>query len=412
MAIVTPSYNQGKFIEESIQSVINQEGDFSIDYVIVDGGSTDNSLEIIKKYDSLIKRGKWPLQCRGLRYRWLSGPDSGQSAAINKGLSLAEGDIAAWLNSDDYYLPGAFAKAVRAFQSDEALAMIYGDGEVVDRDGRGKMKYDVEPFFDLWKLIHLYDFILQPSVFMRRQALKTAGYLNEQLHYIMDWELWIRLSRFGTIGFLSEKLSCARVYPEAKTQASGMKRWREIQQCSQRYGHMKWPPVMVTQLFHRPVNVMLGSSHEREGMIFSSLIKPLRQVYYGLIGGNRSGIYSDGHAERRAFLSIPLRPEIAKVLIRIKPLCSHRLRYFINNGHSGTIMLDSNEATIKVAMSDEIKRPDFLHIKFLADKDVDIGPLPLTLARRKCSFLIQDISLQKEDGSDVRDIGLPEFREE
>jgi len=410
ISIVTPSYNQGEFIEESIQSVISQEGDFSIDYVIIDGGSTDNSVDVIKKYDVLIKEGKWPVQCRGVRYRWLSGPDNGQSDAINKGFGMAGGDIAAWLNSDDFYMPGAFAKVVTAFQKDEALAMIYGAGEVVLRDGSGKMQYNVGPVFDLWKLIHLYDFILQPSVFMRCRALKRAGHLNEKLHYIMDWELWIRLSRFGKIRHLPEKLSCARVYPEAKTQASGIKRWREIRWCSKKYGHMKCPPVVFTQLFHRPFNVIFGGTGEREEMVFSSLIQLLKKAYYSFIRGNRSGVYTDGCVERIGFLSIPLRKEMAMAVIRIKPLCSTHLKYIINNRYSGSILLESDIATVKVVITDEMKKTDFLHIKFVSDKDMDMSALPLTSTERRGSFRIQDISLKREDGSEVRDVGLPEFQ--
>lgn len=408
--IVTPSYNQGEFIEESILSVISQKGDFSIDYVIVDGGSTDNSLDVIKKYDALIKEGKWPVQCRGIHYRWVSEKDNGQSDAINKGFSMAEGDIAAWLNSDDFYMPGAFAAALGAFQEDEALAMVYGDGELVGKSGNVKMEYDAEPVFDLWKLIHLYDFILQPSVFMRRQALKRAGYLDEKLHYIMDWELWIRLSRFGKVRHLPERLSCARVYPEAKTQASGIKRWREIRWCSITYGHLNWPPVVFTQLFHRPFNVILGGAGGGGKMVFSSLIHLLKKAYYGLIRGNRSGIYIDGCVERIGFLAIPLRKDIATLAIGIKPLCSTHLKYIINNRYSGSILLNNYITTIEVALTDEMKKTDFLHIKFASGSDMDIRALPLIPTERKGSFQIQGISLKMEDGSEVRDIGLPEFQ--
>jgi hypothetical protein len=136
----------------------------------------------------------------------------------------------------------------------------------------------------------------------------------------------------------------------------------------------------------------------------------LKKLYYGLIRGNRSGVYIDGCVERTGFMSIPLRQEISKVLIRIKPLCSTKLQYFINNGYFGSILLESDIATIDVGISDEMKKTDFLYIKFVSEKDTDIGPLPLTFTQRKVSFLIQDISLQKEDNSKVEDIGLPEFQ--
>jgi len=410
ISIVTPSYNQGEFIEDCIRSVISQKGDFYIDYVIVDGGSTDNSVEVIKKYDALIKEGKWPIQCRGIRYRWVSEKDSGQSDAINKGFSMAEGNIAAWLNSDDFYIQGAFARVVNAFQNDWALAMVYGDGEVVDKSGSVKMQYNAEPLFDLWKLVHLYDFILQPSVFMRPQAFKRAGRLNEKLHYIMDWELWIRLSRFGKIRHLPDRLSCARVYPEAKTQASGFKRWKEIRWCSKKYGHMKWPPVVFTQLFHRPFNVISGGAGGGEKMLFSSIIGLLKKAYYCLIRGNRSGIFSNGCVERTGFLSIPLRDEVATAVIRLKPLCPTLLKYIINNRYPGSILFKSDIATIEVAITAEMKKTDFLHIKFASDKNIEMRALPMTSAERKGSFLIQDISLKMADGSAVRDIGLPEFQ--
>ena len=410
ISIVTPSYNQGSFIEDCIRSVISQQGDFEIDYIIVDGGSTDSSLEIIRKYDLIIKGGKWPVKCRGIRYRWLSEPDRGQSHAINKGLSMGTGEVVAWLNSDDYYYPGAFARAAAFLKNDKSLAMIYGEGDVVDKGGRVEMKYTVEPLFDLWKLIHLYDFIMQPSVFMRHEALKCSGYLNEQLHYIMDWELWIRLSRFGKIMHIPEKLSCARVHPEAKTQSSGLDRWREIKWCSGRYGHMKLPPVIFTQLFHRPVNVMFGNRPVRENTVASSVFGLLRRAYYALIRDNKSSIYVDGCVERIAFLSIPLRQEISKLTIRIKPLFSNHIRYFVNSGHSGAIELKRDITAIKIDITDEIKRSGFLHIKFISDKDTNIAPLPMTFVVRRGSFLIQDILLQMEDGSEVKDIGLPEFR--
>jgi glycosyltransferase involved in cell wall biosynthesis len=410
ITIVTPSFNQGSFLEETIRSVISQSGDFFIDYVIVDGGSTDNSLEIIKKYEALLQSGTWPIPCRGIRYRWLSEKDNGQSEAINKGFRMAEGDIVAWLNSDDYYLPGACARVAGYFQNNETLAMVYGDGEVVDEVGR-KKRYDVEPFFDAWKLIHLYDFILQPSVFMNHKALKKAGCLDETLHYIMDWDLWIRLSRFGEVRHVPEKLSCARVYPEAKTQSTGMKRWREIRQLAKRYGHMKWPPVVFTQLFHRPVHAIFGSPHTKGPSDDSFVMHLLKQIYYAFIGGNRSGICGDGCAERTSFLSIPLRPEFSRMTIRITPLCPNHLRYIINNSYAGALDLRRDVAVIEVVITEGMKRWDFLHIKFISDNDIGVGPLPATAAQRKCAFVIGDISLQEEDGSEVSDIGLPKFTE-
>src|SRR5574340_1418719 len=113
ITVVTPSFNQGRFIDETIRSVISQEGDFYLEYLIMDGGSTDETVDIIKKYDRLIKEGKWPVKCRGIEYRWVSEKDNGQADAVNKGFKIARGEILGWLNSDDTYLPGALGKALK-----------------------------------------------------------------------------------------------------------------------------------------------------------------------------------------------------------------------------------------------------------------------------------------------------------
>src|SRR5450631_2739137 len=105
ISIVTPSFNQGEFLAATIESVISQAGDFIIDYLIVDGGSLDNSIDIIRGYDALIRTDMFPVNCCGLTYRWLSEQDRGQADALAKGFRMAEGEIFAWLNSDDTYLP-------------------------------------------------------------------------------------------------------------------------------------------------------------------------------------------------------------------------------------------------------------------------------------------------------------------
>lgn len=408
-SIVTPSYNQGQFIEETIKSVLSQGGDFCIDYIVMDGGSTDNSVEIIKKYEQLLKKGKWPIKCRGIEYRWVSKKDRGQSDAINKGFSMARGEIGAWLNSDDYYNKGALSAVVDFFQADNSVAMAYGDGYVIDSGVNERKPYIAEPLFDLWKLIHLYDFILQPSVFMKLEALKSAGFLNERLHYIMDWELWIRLSRYGKILHIPKKLSYARVYFEAKTQSGGIKRWKEIRECSVKYGHLKWPPVVFTQFLHAPAQTVFKKKLDKRINFVPFLIKLLKRAYYVLIGGNRSGVYVNGYLERVAFISIPLRKELSKLTIRILPLCANNVRYLINNIHSGTIEIQRETVIIDVILTDEMKRLGFAHIKFVSKKTVDVASTSTIPVKRKCAFIIQNISLQTEDGRCVRDFGLPKF---
>jgi glycosyltransferase involved in cell wall biosynthesis len=396
ISIITPSFNQGAFIEDCIKSVISQEGDFEIDYIIVDGGSSDDSLEIIKKYDRLICERHFKPGCRRIRYRWASEKDTGQSNAINKGFRLAEGEIAAWLNSDDYYLPGAFAHAVRAFQLNSGLAFVYGSGKISDISGKPTAGFPIEPLFDIWKLIHLYDFILQPSAFMNIRAIKQAGYLDENLHYIMDWEFWIRLSRFGKVAYIPEDLSVARIYPEAKTQASGIARWKEIRNVSGKYGQTKYPPVVFTQLFHRPLNLLAGGPGGWKLPGLSPLIKTVRRAYYQIIGGNSSGVDFDGSAGPTAYLSIPVREEIKTIEIRMKAFFPVRVRWRAGKCCSGEVSLKT-EAVLKAPINSEMKKQGFVHIEFTSAN------------QRKRSFMIKEILLFDDDNQQVTDVGLPQF---
>src|SRR4030067_2319821 len=127
ITIVTPSYNQGRYLAETIESVLGQEGDFYLDYVITDGGSTDGSVEIIRRYERLLNEGARTIQCRGVRYRWVSEKDRGQSDAIMKGFRMAEGEILAWVNSDDAYLKGALQTVCSFFLRNPLTALLFGE---------------------------------------------------------------------------------------------------------------------------------------------------------------------------------------------------------------------------------------------------------------------------------------------
>jgi glycosyltransferase involved in cell wall biosynthesis len=215
LSIVTPSYNQERFIEETIKSVISQEGKFNIDYIIVDGKSTDGSVEIIKKYDALLKQGKWPVKCRGIRYRWLSEPDRGQSDAIAKGFHMTEGDIIAYLNSDDTYLPGALEKVTGFFESHPDVMFVYGDVVLVDENGSSVGRYPTEPFD--YKRLAVRNFIGQQSAFFKRKAYEKVGGVDADLQYVMDYDLWMRMAKEFNFNHVKEFLSTFRLHGESKT---------------------------------------------------------------------------------------------------------------------------------------------------------------------------------------------------
>lgn len=216
VTIVTPSFNQGQFIEETIKSVVSQDYP-NLEYLIIDGKSTDNSLQIIQEYSA-------DHPC----ISWVSEQDEGQSDAINKGFRKARGEIVAWLNSDDIYEPGAIGKAVTCLGKNHDLSMVYGDSWIIDAAGKRVKQFDLTEPFDLWRLVHIWDYIMQPTVFMRRTNLVEAGYLRTDLNWTMDWDLWIRMAGTGNMQFVAESLACNRVYEQTKTRSGGLKRIGEI----------------------------------------------------------------------------------------------------------------------------------------------------------------------------------------
>lgn len=225
-SIITPSYNQGKFLEDAIKSVLIQKGNFYIDYIIMDGGSTDNSVEIIKKYEGLILNRKLAINCKGIKYRWRSEKDEGQADAIEKGFALTSGDIGAWLNSDDvYYNDEVFANVSRYFISED-IDLLIGNGTLTDKEGNFIGDYRTEKI-DIKELIFLDYHILQPSAFLRLEYFKKNNF-DKYLNYTFDVEFFIRLLKKGVkYKKIKEYLSCFRIYPEIKTMSGLEKRYRE-----------------------------------------------------------------------------------------------------------------------------------------------------------------------------------------
>jgi len=219
VSVVTPSYNQGAFIRETIESVLGQEGDFLLDYIVVDGASTDESVERIRRYESLLDSGKWPVRCRGIRYRWVSEKDRGQADAIAKGFRMAEGGILAWLNSDDTYLPGAIARALDMFDREPDAQAVFGMAHFTDEKGGILGKYPTDPFDH--QALASFNYVCQPSTFFRRSAFEAAGGLDTSLRYVMDYDLWIRMAARHRFAYLQDFLSTYRLHDVSKTMAAG-----------------------------------------------------------------------------------------------------------------------------------------------------------------------------------------------
>ncbi len=200
VTVVTPSFNQARFIRQTIESVLTQSYP-RIEYLVIDGGSTDETTAILASY--------------GDRLTWVSEPDGGQTDAINKGWRRARGTIVAYLNSDDTYLPGAVETAVAGLRAHPEAGAVYGEGYHVDEAGRVIDRYPTEPF-DLARLADTC-FICQPTVFLRRDVVERLGYLDGSLRYCMDYDLWIRLARISRFVYLPEYLAATRLHADAKT---------------------------------------------------------------------------------------------------------------------------------------------------------------------------------------------------
>jgi glycosyltransferase involved in cell wall biosynthesis len=201
VSIVTPSLNQARFLEETLCSVIRQDYE-AIEYIVIDGGSTDSSLEIIKRYEAQLAY-------------WISEPDQGQVDAINKGLRMAKGDIVAWINSDDLYMAGAVREAVETLQKNPEVGMVYGDGIMVDAEGYLLDRHTYQTYSVLDLLC--FEVLLQPTVFMRREVLEQVGYLSEDYNLILDHDLWIKIAIHAPILHVQSFWAVERTHESAKT---------------------------------------------------------------------------------------------------------------------------------------------------------------------------------------------------
>ena len=202
ISIITPSYNQALFLEETIRSVLDQ-GYPDLEYIVIDGGSTDGSVEIIQKYASRLAY-------------WVSEEDSGQVEAIQKGLNRATGEIIAWLNSDDLYTPGTLHRISRVFQEPE-VAFTYGKCEFIDDKGSPMYSWPYHEELDL-KTVITHNFLPQPSCFWRMDVYRTVGPLNATLHYAFDYEYWLRILLAGyKTTSVPVVFSLYRLHDESKT---------------------------------------------------------------------------------------------------------------------------------------------------------------------------------------------------
>ncbi|MEN4042832.1 MAG: glycosyltransferase [Anaerolineaceae bacterium] len=258
VSIITPSYQQAAYLEQTIRSVLEQDYPY-IEYMVIDGGSRDGSAEIIRSY-------------AGRLAYWVSERDSGQAEAINKGIRRATGEYVAWINSDDYYLPGAVRRAVEVLEAQPELGFVYGDVLAVDGAGRSinRMCYGD------WGLDGLLCFrmIGQPSVFMRRSALEAAGLLREEMGYLLDHDLWLRLAARAPVKYVPELWSAARYHAAAKNIAQTERFCQEAYAVAQR---LPDDPLLAGH-YHRLKPQVLAGLYRLDGWYLSEGGRPWRSL--------------------------------------------------------------------------------------------------------------------------------------
>lgn len=208
ISVITPNYNGARYLEQTIQSVLSQKGNFELEYIVMDGGSTDGSLEILKRHKEEIS--------------YTSEKDNGQSDALNKGLKKATGDIIAWINADDFYEPGTFQKVAEYFTKNPDCMWLTGYCRIVNEDGKEIRKYVTE--YKNWRLrrfsfeqLLIEDCISQPTTFWRRSLVNKVGYIDESLSFAMDHDYWCRIAKDYKLHIIPEYLGNFRFTPNTKT---------------------------------------------------------------------------------------------------------------------------------------------------------------------------------------------------
>lgn len=225
ITIVTPSYNQANYIGRTIESILGQDYP-NIEYIVMDGGSTDGTVDILKKY--------------GDRIIWKSEKDKGQADAINKGLRIAKGEICAYINSDDTYEPGAFAKVAEYFNEHPDTKWVYGKCRIIDEDDK-----EIRKFVTWYKNIRLkrYSFrkllaenpISQPATFWKRELHDEIGVFDEKEYHVMDYEYWLRIGQKYPAGVILDYLSNFRFYADSKSGMQTKERFQDELRVAKRY---------------------------------------------------------------------------------------------------------------------------------------------------------------------------------
>jgi glycosyltransferase involved in cell wall biosynthesis len=324
VTVVTPSFNQARFIRATIESVLSQDYP-NIEYIIIDGGSTDGTSGVVAPFSD--------------RLTFISEKDLGQADAINKGLRMGRGSIVAYLNSDDVFLPGAVSAAVAELAANPELGAVYGEGYRIDADGNVIARFEVTESYNLWKLVNVSDYILQQTVFWQRSVFDSIGFFDLDLHYGLDWEILMRTGKRYVMGYIPQFMGCLREYPEAKTSAGGAQRFKEIARILRTHSSYRYPPAYVIygldtyeKIVCRRIAVMFRWWPRLAHKLQRAVIRISHQII-GKLAVHSQGLYSDGWASTRvAYMLPPCDGRYIEVIVTLPPGPLERQSIVVRNG--------------------------------------------------------------------------------
>ena len=242
ISIVTPSYNQGCFLQRTLDSILSQSGDFEVEAIVMDGGSTDETVEVLQSYGDAV--------------HWVSEPDQGQADALNKGLRIATGDVIGWLNSDDVYEPGCLQTVCKIFRDEPETRWLYGKVRIIDEDDREFRRwitwyknFRMNPF--RYSKLLSENWISQMGVFWRQEVGEEVGLPRVELQHAMDYEYWLRLGARWPGRFVDQYLASFRWYTNSKTGGDFITGTRECLDIAIEYGAQQFPLAVLCHRFNR-----------------------------------------------------------------------------------------------------------------------------------------------------------------
>lgn len=306
ISLVTPSFNTGRHLGDTIRSVLSQDYP-PLDYLVMDGGSTDETLEVLRSF--------------GQRVRWVSERDEGQSDAIRRGFEETTGEILGWLNADDVLAPGALRVVGEFFAANPDVALVYGNATYIDAEGRLIGPCAHIESFDPDRLFNYSDFIVQPAAFFRRSAYEAVGGLDPKLHYGMDYDLWLKLARGGhRFAHIPQRLASYRWLTDNKTATGGFSRLNELRDMTARHG-LKEPAFLRLERVNLLVREAL--THLKRGELGGS-VRSFARANAALFGSRRAvGSLFQPHTWRVIWMGQVLRARAARAVgadPRVPPL--------------------------------------------------------------------------------------------